>query len=129
MIKEVTSIEDANICDELLTKLILDERKYNEAISENTIIKDYFRKTLNDENSKVISRGEIIKLYIPYVQEELEKGSNVHMLASPLHSLLQGQTGSRKYKQLLSSANVKKDTLIQILNEILETMPQDILWN
>ena len=29
MIKEVTSIEDANICDELLTKLILDERKYN----------------------------------------------------------------------------------------------------
>ena len=84
---------------------------------------------LNDENSKVISRGEIIKSYIPYVQEELEKGSNVHMLASPLHSLLQGQTGSRKYKQLLSSANVKKDTLIQILNVILETMPQDILWN
>ena len=84
---------------------------------------------LNDENSKVISRGEIIKSYIPYVQEELEKGSNVHMLASPLHSLLQGQTGSRKYKQLLSSANVKKDTLVQILNEILETMPQDILWN
>ena len=84
---------------------------------------------LNDENSKVISRGEIIKSYIPYVQEELEKGSNVHMLASPLHSLLQGKTGSRKYKQLLSSANVKKDTLIQILNEILETMPQDILWN
>ena len=42
------------------------------------------------------------------------------MLASPLHSLLQGQTGSRKYKQLLSSANVKKDTLIQILNETQE---------
>ena len=55
MIKEVTSIEDANICDELLTKLILDERKYNEAISENTIVKDYFSKTLNDENSKLLA--------------------------------------------------------------------------
>ena len=32
---------------------------------------------LNDENSKVISRGEIIKSYIPYVQEELEKGMSI----------------------------------------------------
>lgn len=55
MIKEVTSIEDANICDELLTKLILDERKYNKAISENTVIKDYFSKLLNDKNIKLLA--------------------------------------------------------------------------
>ena len=54
MIKEVTSIEDANVCDELLTKLILDERKYNKAISENTVIKDYFSKLLNDKNINIV---------------------------------------------------------------------------
>ena len=32
MIKEVKNVEDANKCDELLTKLILDERKYNDLI-------------------------------------------------------------------------------------------------
>ena len=36
---------------------------------------------INDKNAKIISRGEIIKSYIPYVKEELEKGSNVHSLA------------------------------------------------
>lgn len=83
---------------------------------------------LNDDNAKVISRGEIIKTYIPYVEEEIAKGSNIHSLATPLHSLFQGQSGSRKFKQLLSSSNVKKETLVHTLKNILEVMPQDILY-
>jgi len=39
MIKEVKTINDANKCDELLTKLILDERQYDDLIDENTVIK------------------------------------------------------------------------------------------
>ena len=31
-IKQVTNIADANRCDELLTKLIQDERQYNDTI-------------------------------------------------------------------------------------------------
>ena len=50
MINEVKNIKDANRCDELLTKLILDERKYNDSIDENIIIKDHFNKMLDDEN-------------------------------------------------------------------------------
>ena len=83
---------------------------------------------LNDENIKPLSRGDIIKSYIPYVEEELEKGSNVHSLAAPIQSLFQGQPGSRKFKQLISSSNVKRETLVPILNNLLEVMPQDILW-
>lgn len=55
MIKEVTNIEDANKCDELLTQLLLDERKYNPTISENTIIKNYFNKLLDDENITLLA--------------------------------------------------------------------------
>lgn len=84
---------------------------------------------LNDENIKPLSRGDIIKSYIPYVEEELEKGSNVHSLAAPIQSLFQGQPGSRKFKQLISSSNVKRENLVPILNGLLEVMPQDILWN
>lgn len=65
---------------------------------------------INEENINVnpISRGEIIKQYIPYVKEEIDRGSNIHSLAAPIQSLFQGQPGSRKFKQLLSSSNVKK---------------------
>ena len=86
---------------------------------------------INEENKNIspISRGEAIKKYISYVTEELEKGSNVHALAAPLQSLFQGQRGSRKFKQLLSSSNIKRETLIDVLNSILEVMPQDVLWD
>lgn len=50
MIKEVKSISDANICDKLLTKLIEDERKYNDLIDEGVIITDHFNKMLNDKD-------------------------------------------------------------------------------
>lgn len=50
MIKEVKNIKDANRCDELLTELILDERKYNNIIDENIVIKDHFNNLINNEN-------------------------------------------------------------------------------
>ncbi len=88
-----------------------------------------FHKLYEDnQNIKTISRGEIIKAYTPYILEELEKGSSVHALIAPLQSLFQGQKGSKKYKQLLSSSNVKKENIAEILNNILEIMPQSILW-
>lgn len=49
-IKQITNIVDANKCDKLLTELILDERKYNDSIEENIVIKNHFNKMLNDKN-------------------------------------------------------------------------------
>lgn len=55
MIKEVKNIEDANKCDELLTKLVLDEKQYDDLIDENTKIENYFKKIMNDENIKLLA--------------------------------------------------------------------------
>ncbi|MBE6052577.1 MAG: tRNA dihydrouridine(20/20a) synthase DusA [Clostridium sartagoforme] len=93
------------------------------------LLANFYKLYEESENKKAISRGDIIKAYIPYIIEELEKGNSVHALVSPLNSLFQGQKGSKKYKQLLSSSNVKSETIQAILNNILETMPEDILWN
>lgn len=118
--KTLDSIKDA------LTKV--DAVMIGRASYEDCYLLANLHRISEEENIKPISRGEIIKGYIPYVTEELEKGSNVHSLAAPLQSLFQGQNGSRKFKQLLSSSNVKKETLVDILNNILEIMPHDILW-
>ncbi|WP_066894578.1 tRNA dihydrouridine(20/20a) synthase DusA [Clostridium nigeriense] len=93
------------------------------------LLANFYKLYDNAENNKPISRGNAIKAYIPYIIEELENGNSVHSLVSPLHSLFQGQKGSKKYKQLLSSSNVKKDSILDVLNTVLETMPEDILWN
>ncbi|WP_294189261.1 tRNA dihydrouridine(20/20a) synthase DusA [uncultured Clostridium sp.] len=120
--KTIASIKDA------LTKV--DGVMIGRSAYEDCYLLSNFYKLYDDfEDRKPISRGDAIKAYIPYIIEELEKGNSVHALVSPLHSLFQGEKGNKKYKQLLSSSNVKKETIIDVLNNILETMPQDALWN
>lgn len=50
MIEKIKTRELADKCDELLTKLILDERKYDESIDSDCEIKNYFNNYINDED-------------------------------------------------------------------------------
>ena len=50
MIKRVTNIEDMHRCDELLTLLIQDEKKYDDTIDENFVVKEYFQNECNENN-------------------------------------------------------------------------------
>ncbi|MDY3800610.1 MAG: GNAT family N-acetyltransferase [Bacilli bacterium] len=65
-IKQVTNVVDADRCDELLTKLIQDERQYNDTIDENYIVTNHFNKMLDDENIIILAYyiNEIIVGYI-----------------------------------------------------------------
>lgn len=65
-IKQVTNVVDANRCDELLTKLIQDERQYNDTIDENYIVTNHFNKMLNDE-SIIILAYYINKIIVGYI--------------------------------------------------------------
>lgn len=64
MVKEVKNIEDANRCDELLTKLIEDEKKYNPSL-DDIVIKDHFNKMLNDDN--IILLGYYLDEIVGYI--------------------------------------------------------------
>ena len=65
-IKQVTNVVDADRCDELLTKLIQDERQYNDTIDEDYIVTNHFNKMLDDENIIILGYyiNEIIVGYI-----------------------------------------------------------------
>ena len=54
-IKQVTNVVDADRCDELLTKLIQDERQYNDTIDDNYIVTNHFNKMLDDENIIILA--------------------------------------------------------------------------
>jgi GNAT superfamily N-acetyltransferase len=48
IIKEVETIEEATRCDTLLTKLILDEKKYNPNIKDDVVINNYYPNIKDD---------------------------------------------------------------------------------
>ncbi len=51
MIRIVKDELTANKCDDLLTELIQDERKYDDFIIENFKVKDYFKNIIKDDKN------------------------------------------------------------------------------
>ena len=68
----------ANICDNLLTKLIQDERQYDDSIDENFVVKDYFKNVINNKDNILLcyEEDEIIKgyIYLKLVNKDNKKG-------------------------------------------------------
>jgi len=120
--KTISSMKDA------LTKV--DSVMLGRVAYEDTyVLANLFKLNEGMEDKKPLSRGEIIKAYIPYLEEELAKGSNVHTLMFPLQTLFHGQRGSGKYKQHLSSSSIKKENALELVNQIFEIIPEEILWH
>ena len=88
MIKRVLDLETANVCDELLTKLIQDERQYDESIDENFIVKDYFKNVISNEDN----------ILLCYMDENIVKG---YIYLKP--------TGDNKKGYLIDGLYVKEE--------------------
>ena len=50
MIEQIKDINNAIICDNLLTKLIQDERQYDSYINSDFVVKDYYQNIINKED-------------------------------------------------------------------------------
>ncbi len=66
MIIRVLDEERASTCDMLLTKLIQDERQYDNSIDKDFVVNNYFKNTIKNENNILLCYEEdnIIKGYI-----------------------------------------------------------------
>lgn len=66
MIIRILDEEKADICDGLLTKLIQDERQYDNSIDKDFIVKDYFKNIIKNKDNILLCYEEdnIIKGYI-----------------------------------------------------------------
>ena len=66
MIIRVLDEERTSTCDMLLTKLIQDERQYDNSIDKDFVVNNYFKNTIKNENNILLCYEEdnIIKGYI-----------------------------------------------------------------
>jgi len=58
MIIKVNNDDDCKKCDEFLTLLIQDERKYDNTIDEKFVVNNYFINMINEENILLLYKNE-----------------------------------------------------------------------
>ena len=66
MIKRVDNIEDAKKCDEFLTKLIHDEKQYDDSIDDSFIVNNFY-PTIYNNDDRVIFGYYLDDLLIGYI--------------------------------------------------------------
>ena len=82
------------------------------------ILADIEKEIFNNKN--VLSREEIIKKLVPYVKDEIKKGTRMNQIMRHTLGLFHGQTGSSYWKRYLSENMCVRDADIQKINHIMD---------
>ena len=72
------------------------------------------------ENEKVPSRQEVIENLIPYIKDEVKKGTRLNQIMRHTLGLFHGQTGASYWKRYLSENMCVRDADVQKINHIMD---------
>jgi tRNA-dihydrouridine synthase A len=82
------------------------------------ILADIERVIFNNEN--VLSRQEIIEQLIPYVKDELKKGTRLNQIMRHTLGLFHGQSGASHWKRYLSENMCVRDADVKKIDHIMD---------
>ncbi|MBE6144817.1 MAG: GNAT family N-acetyltransferase [Firmicutes bacterium] len=116
LIIRVFDEERANICDNLLTKLIQDERQYDNSIDDSFVVKDYFKNVIKNKNNILLCYEEdtIIKGYIFF--KIINTNNNNGYLIDGLYVIEEYRNNGIATKLLESGLNILNDTNVKFID-------------
>ena len=118
-IMQVTNVVDADRCDELLTKLIHDERQYNDTIDDNYIVTNHFNKMLDDENIIILA----------YYINEIIVGYILIRRTSNNTCLLDGLYVEKEYRNKGIGNSLLKEAISRIKNMNVKYVDINVMYN
>ena len=82
------------------------------------ILADIEKEIINNE--KVLSRHQVMENLVPYVREEIKKGTRLNQIMRHTLGLFHGQTGSSYWKRYLSENMCVRNADIQKIDHIMD---------
>ena len=116
MIIRVLDDERASTCDILLTKLIQDERQYDNSIDKDFVVNNYFKNIIKNENNILLCYEEdnIIKGYI-YLKPVNNDSQNCYLIDG-LYVDNEYRNKGIATKLIENALNVIKETNVAIVD-------------
>ena len=82
------------------------------------LLADIEREIFNNEN--VLSRQEVVEQLLPYVRDEIQKGTRLNQIMRHTLGLFHGQTGSSFWKRYLSENMCVRDADIKKIDHLMD---------
>ena len=77
------------------------------------------------ENTRILSRQEVIEQLIPYIKTEIKKGTRLNQIMRHTLGLFHGQTGASHWKRYLSENMCVRDADIKKIDHIMDKIKYD----
>ena len=91
------------------------------------ILADIEREIFNNEN--ILSRQEVIEQLIPYVKDELKKGTRLNQIMRHTLGLFHGQSGASHWKRYLSENMCVRDADVKKIDHIMDKIKYNNVYN
>ena len=91
------------------------------------ILADIEREIFNNEN--ILSRQEVIEQLIPYVKDELKKGTKLNQIMRHTLGLFHGQSGASHWKRYLSENMCVRDADVKKIDHIMDKIKYNNVEN
>jgi tRNA-dihydrouridine synthase A len=82
------------------------------------LLADIEREVFN--NKDILSRQEVIEQLLPYVRDEIQKGTRLNQIMRHTLGLFHGQTGSSFWKRYLSQNMCVRDADVKKIDHIMD---------
>jgi len=116
----ITTIEEIKIHIKKTDGVMIGRAAYHTPYLLADIEKEIFK------NENVPSRQEVIENLIPYIKNELKKGTRLNQIMRHTLGLFHGQTGASYWKRYLSENMCVRDADIQKVNHIMDQIKNNI---
>lgn len=93
-----------------------------EAYHNPWLLADVDRRFFADKTSVAGSRRQIVERFIPYVEQELEKGVRLHQMTRHILGLFHGRPGARAWRRHLSERANKPGAGVEVVEAALATV-------
>ncbi len=110
----ITSIEEINIHLKKTDGVMIGRAAYHTPYLLAEIEKEIFK------NETIPSRQEVIENLIPYVKDELKKGTRLNQIMRHTLGLFHGQTGASYWKRYLSENMCVRDADVQKIDHLMD---------
>ena len=110
----ITSVEEINDHLKKIDGVMIGRAAYHTPYLLADIEKEIFK------NQTIPSRQEVIENLIPYVKEELKKGTRLNQIMRHTLGLFHGQSGASHWKRYLSENMCVRDADVQKIDHIMD---------
>jgi tRNA-dihydrouridine synthase A len=97
-----------------------------EAYQNPWLLSDIDKEVFKDTNSVSQTRHDIVRLMLPYMEDQLNKGQRLNYMTRHILGIFHGQPGGKKFRRYISENAHKPGANVSIVEAALELVPEKL---